>query len=96
MEWQIIVRLIGESSSSYLIPTARRYTEQTKLRWKDEKSPTKLKPATRKQRNGLETSSSPGLVLTFSVWRKSKVLPIEFPHILKGPELKTVKLPGGD
>ena len=55
-----------------------------------------IEGATRKKRNGLETSSSPGLVLTLSLYRTSKVFPTEFPHILKGLEVKTVTLVGGD
>ena len=49
--------------------------------------------------NGLETSSSPGLVLTHSLKPRTSgafQIHIEVPHILKELKVKFVKLLGGD
>ena len=80
----------------YVKRTASRKTEQCKLRWKDKNSSTEFKQfqrATRKQR--LATSYSPGYRLT-NKNRMSYVYHVEFPHILKELEVKTVHFLGGD
>ena len=80
----------------YVKRTASRKTEQCKLRWKDKNSSTIFKQfqrATRKQR--LETSYSPSYKLP-NKKRMSYVYHVEFPHIFKELEVKTVQFLGGE
>ena len=79
-----IMMIIG-----YVKRTASRKTEQSKLRWKDKNSSTNSRsfkvPLVNKR---IETWSSPGYT---NKKRASYVYHVEFPHILKEQEVKTVQ-----
>ena len=79
MEWQIteaLIMVIG-----YVKRTARRKTEQSKLRWKDENSSLNSRSFKELLVNiRLETSSSPGYT---NKRRTSYVYHVQFPHIFQ-------------
>ena len=97
MEWQVIVRLMMVFWFLYKTDCKKVNWAEQKLRWKDQKSPTNSRSLKELLLNNrLETSSLPGLVLTYSLKRTCRVFHIEFRHILKEQEVKSVKLLSGD
>ena len=78
----------------YVKRTVSRKTEQSKLRWKDENSSTNSRSFKELLVNKrLETSSSPGYT---NKKRTSYVYHVEFPHILKEIEVKSIQFFGWD
>ena len=97
MEWQVIVRLMMVFWFLCKTDCKKVNWAEQKLRWKDQKSPTNSRSLKELLiNNRLETSSLPGLVLTYSLKRTCRVFHIEFRHILKEQEVKSVKLLSGD